>query len=79
VPEGEEGLHDDEQGLACTGCKAQKYGCNHTGKFDAPVMRVMRPFSGSELEGEVVVMVVGRKGKEQQGDLLVQVKKEKRP
>jgi hypothetical protein len=69
----------DEQGSARVGCKAWKYGCDHTGRFDVPVMRVMRPVSGSELESEVVVVAAGRKGKEQQGDPPVQVKKEKRP
>jgi hypothetical protein len=69
----------DEQGSACAGCKARKYGCNHTSRFNVPVMRVTRPVSGSESESEVEVVAVGRKGKEQQGDLPVQVKKEKRP
>jgi hypothetical protein len=69
----------DKQGSACAGCKARKYGCDHTGQFDVLVMRVMRPISGSESESEVEVVAVERKGKEQQGNPPVQVKKEKRP
>ncbi len=47
----------DELGAACAGCKARKYGCDHTNKTHAKTMTVRRLVSdsGSEEEEEMKV------------------------
>ncbi len=66
----------DELGAACAGCKARKYGCDHTNKTHAKTMTVRRPVSDSGSDSEEEEMKV-RKGKKRQAEPPVQKMKVK--
>ena len=53
----------DELGVACAGCKARKYRCDHTGKKNLRTMEVVRPISDSEESEELEEVVEERKGR----------------
>jgi hypothetical protein len=62
----------DEVGGACGGCKARKYGCDHTGQTNVKTIWVTRPVSDSGSEVEVLE---DRKGKKRRAESPVPAKK----